>query len=114
MAVFVVSATARNQDVIWSFCDLDSSRAIALKLEWTPIKPYCSKPVMLQIFTIEFPNMQISPILDIARNEHKIARMLENAVLNVFGVVLRLRTLFITSDGGVYRLRFLGCRGFQK
>ncbi len=64
----------------------------------------CSNPVLIQIFTLEFPNMQISRILNIARNivlptlVHKIARMLENAVLNVFGVILRLSTLFITSD----------------
>jgi hypothetical protein len=36
VAVFVVNATARNQDVVWSFCDLES--AIALKLEWTLIQ----------------------------------------------------------------------------
>jgi hypothetical protein len=38
MAVFVVNATAHNQDVVWSFCDLGSSCVIALKLEWTPIQ----------------------------------------------------------------------------
>ena len=67
------------------------------------------------MLSVKFPNMQISRVLHIARNIvlqtliHKIARVLENAVLNIFGFVLRLLTRFITSDGGVYRLWFLGC-----
>ena len=67
------------------------------------------------MLSVKFPNMQISRVLHIARNIvlqtliHKIARVLENAVLNIFGFVLHLLTRFITSNGGVYRLWFLGC-----
>jgi hypothetical protein len=46
MAVYVVNATGHNQDVVWSFCDLESSYAIALKLEWTHIQLNSSNPVI--------------------------------------------------------------------
>jgi hypothetical protein len=53
MAVFVVNATVCNQDVVWSFCELQSSCAIALKLEWTvfwtPIQLNSSNPFILNI-----------------------------------------------------------------
>ncbi len=71
------------------------------------------------MFSVKFPNMQISLILHIARKIvlqtllHKIARMLENAVLNIFGFVSLILTHFIMSDGGVYRRRFFGCRSIR-
>ncbi len=111
-----MNATARNQDVVWSFCDFESSCAIALKLEWTPIQLNSSNHVITEIFRVKFPYTQISRILDIARNivlqtlVHVFACMLENAVLNVFLAVASLLTRDITRDGGVYRLWFLGCR----
>ena len=46
VAIFVVNATTYNQDVVWSFCDLESSCAIALKLEWTPVQLNSSNPVI--------------------------------------------------------------------
>ncbi len=57
--------------------------------------------------------MQISRILDIARNivlqtlVHVFGCMLENAVLNVFRVIALLLTRDITHDGSVYLLGFL-------